>query len=507
MIINTEIKELTKNGAPVLDSYGRQKRFLCLSYVDDKGYIKYFTWVIPENMMYQWKYAKKKDEPHDDLYKSWDMQNVVKTPIVGKFSEQRVHEILLDLESWYPEDESIKNFNVLNMPITGYMDIETDVGDDGFPDANSAKNQINTVSFVIKDNVYVLGLANLKETEIEWISKEVTEHCKTFETDYKFTYVYHPNEESLLNDLLFNFIAKCPCITGWNIFGYDWPYIYNRVKNFYPVVFDKMLSTLSPTKTWFKYKPQATKADMIELPMHKAIYDYMEIYKKYDRSIQPKENNSLDWVAERCLKVKKVVHQLGFKEMWEQQKKEYVFYNAIDSVLVREIDLYLKTSSVFFGLANIMHTPLLTAISSTKSIEIVQAEYLYKENRIFPVTKKASEDSNGYEGAFVFEPIPGAYRNVLTLDYASLYPTTMRQFNISPDTYLGKDKNHVRQPNEIKCANGSIYRADIEGFIPKILTDFYAKRKSYKKEMMIAEKEGYELREILKRRLEKINNG
>ena len=239
--------------------------------------------------------------------------------------------------------------------------------------------------------------------------------------------------------------------------------------------------------------------------MHKCMYDYMELYKKHDRSISPKVSNKLDWVADKVLGVKKVVHQLGFKEMWERQKKEYVFYNAIDSVLVREIDKKLKTSSVMFGLASLMNVPVLSTYSSTKSIEIVQAEYLYRENKVFPVTKKDKEKKE-YEGAFVFAPIPGIYRNVYCLDYASLYPTTMRQFNISPDTLLFKDKNHVPKDNEIKCTNGCVYTNEFEGFIPKILSDYFAKRKEYKKMMMKAEKEKYRLMEILKEREKKLKS-
>ena len=146
-----------------------------------------------------------------------------------------------------------------------------------------------------------------------------------------------------------------------------------------------------------------------------------------------------------------------------------------------------------------MNVPLLSSFASSKSIEIVQAEYLYRENKVFPVVKKTTEKKE-YEGAFVFEPIPGVYRNVYCLDYASLYPTTMRQFNISPDTFLFKDKNYVPKPNEIKCVNGSVYRNDFEGFIPKILGDFFAKRKAYKKKMVQAQKRKYELIDILERR-------
>ena len=498
MIVNTEIHDYTRNGVPVLDQYGRAQKFLYISYVDKNQTVKPFFWMIPNELMYQWKYATKDDTP-DTLYKSWDGKPVVKKPITDKFTEQRVHEIIMDLERWFPENEQLKEMRQMYIPKTAFMDIEVDVDDEGFPEAKDAKRPVNTVSIVVEDTVYVLGLANLSQDEIKWIQEEIKKHCEQFDTDYKFVYRYHASEFSLLNDLFFNFIDKLECVTGWNWFGYDWPYLYNRAQRL-----AINIEGLSPTKTWFNCRPQDAAADMIKLPMHKCMYDYMEVYKKYDRSITPKESNKLDWVANRVLGVKKVVHQLGFKEMWEQQKKEYVFYNAIDSVLVREIDKKLKTSSVLFGLASLMNVPVLTSFSSTKSIEIVQAEYLYRENRVFPVVKKDKEKKE-YEGAFVFQPIPGIYNNVYCLDYASLYPTTMRQFNISPDTLLFKDKNHVPKENEIKCTNGCVYTNEFEGFIPKILTDFFGKRKDYKKLMVKAQKEKYELIDILHKRQKQIN--
>ena len=96
------------------------------------------------------------------------------------------------------------------------------------------------------------------------------------------------------------------------------------------------------------------------------------------------------------------------------------------------------------------------------------------------------------------------YKGVMCCDYASLYPTSIRQFNISPDTFLFKDKNFVPTENEIKCVSGAVYTNKYKGFIPKILDDFYAKRKQFKKKMTIAQEEGYELEEIIERRKKQI---
>lgn len=497
MIINTEVKDFTRNGVPVLDSYGRNVRLLIVSYVDKEGKIKMFGYPIPEEMMYQWKYAKKGETP-DSRYKSWDLKGVIKEPVVGKFSEQRVHEILMDMQRLYPDDPQINQFYDFNIPITTFADIETDVDDIGFSKPSEVRTNVNTCSFVTGNEACVVGLAKLSDEDIEWIQSEIDRHLEPLGVKYHFTYRYHENEVSLLNDIFINFISPAECITGWNWFGYDWPYLVNIAKKF-----NIDITFLSKTKTWCDYKPMMAKSkeDNISIPMHKGMYDYMEIFKKWDRSVNPKIQNKLDWVAETVLGIKKVEHKLGFKDLWKQDPRLYIFYNAIDSILVREIDNKIRTSATFFGFANLMHTPALTAFSSTKSIEIVQAEYLYKEDRVFPKVKKnVEEKEEKYEGAFVFDPDPGIYKGVLTADYASLYPSTIRQFNISPDTLLFKDKNHVPTEDEIKCVSGAVYTNKFKGFIPKILDDFYAKRKEYKKNMVIAQEEGYELEAVLERR-------
>ena len=47
------------------------------------------------------------------------------------------------------------------------------------------------------------------------------------------------------------------------------------------------------------------------------------------------------------------------------------------------------------------------------------------------------EDEEGFEGAYVKEPIPGKYNWVYDLDMQSLYPSIMMQNNISPECIVG----------------------------------------------------------------------
>ena len=46
-----------------------------------------------------------------------------------------------------------------------------------------------------------------------------------------------------------------------------------------------------------------------------------------------------------------------------------------------------------------------------------------------------------YQGAHVEEPVQGYYTDpILTVDFASLYPSLMRTYNLSPDTLLDDDE-------------------------------------------------------------------
>ena len=103
----------------------------------------------------------------------------------------------------------------------------------------------------------------------------------------------------------------------------------------------------------------------------------------------------------------------------------------------------------------------------------------------------------------MYPTIPGIYRNILALDFNSLYPTTQRQFNISPDTYIKKDKSYTPKADEIKTVSGAVYKRNEKGLLPKILTDFYAKRKGFKKVMMAADDEINYLENVYERRTSK----
>ena len=147
--------------------------------------------------------------------------------------------------------------------------------------------------------------------------------------------------------------------------------------------------------------------------MHKIIYDYMLVFKTWDMTVDHCENHTLDYIAERVLKMRKVEHPWGFKEFFENHFKEYVFYNCIDTILVEQIDKAINTAKIWYMLASLLRIEGNMAFSTIKPTETVMCNFVYPEYKVFPSQKKEFDDDKKYKGAFVVPTVPGVYRYLI----------------------------------------------------------------------------------------------
>lgn len=460
---------------------------LIISYINKKGEVAYMGLTVPTNHQYSYIYSKQQSGSEQNKI-SWDNKPVRKVP--SEFlTNHRIQEFFMDAG-----EEVVAPLFERNMPQLYSCDIEVDVNDDGFPEAEFANNRINTIAWSHYPEIIVFGMKELDGNQIKKIEEEINEHLKPINKKYNFVYKQYRNESDMLHDFLYNYARHAPLITGWNFWGYDWRYIYNRCKNL-----NLDISWMSPTHQWYEHRiVERGKRVHLKLPQHKLIVDYLEIYKKWDRTIDVKENDTLDFVAQAALGINKVKYPGNFQELYREFPK-YVFYNAIDTILVEEIHNKLKTMGTFLGLGNITRVEAMNAFSPINMLEATLTRYAYTRNWVFP---KAGENKErmDYEGAFVFDPLPDLYEWVASFDFASLYPSIMRQFEISIENFVTKDKNYKPNKHQIKCASGAVFDASTVPLLSEILTNYYSQRKEAKKVSQQAEREAAELEKILKER-------
>ena len=273
---------------------------------------------------------------------------------------------------------------------------------------------------------------------------------------------------------LHKFLPKFPMMTGWNFINYDWQYIVNRCK-----ILQIDLTEVACTGTLDKKDSR---------PLHMGILDYMQLYDKYDRSVAVKESNALAFVSGAVLEgISKIQYSGSLQDLYENDFQKYVFYNVVDSCLVYYIDQKLRSMEVLLTLATITRMPLYKAASPVAVTESLMARKLTEQGKRIGVEydREDGKKDSKYEGAFVKQPIVGYYGGVSAFDFASLYPSIMRQFNISPDSFVEMvEESQIaeRRKDEavIVCENGVVYQKK-DSILKKILADLYDQRKDYKK--------------------------
>jgi len=463
-----------------------QGKFL-ISYIKKEGNLGFTQLNIPPSQQYMYMYAQKNRGIPGLL--SWDFKPIRKVP-VQFLNRYRTQEFFMDAG-----EDMTKHLFEANMPILSVADIEVEVTDEGFAEPEHANNRITSICFCQYPNIVVFGSKLLSGDDCKYVQDNINEHVKKLGKSYNFIYKYHENEADMIYDFLYNYVRLAPLITGWNFWGYDWRYIFNRSKKL-----NMDISWLSPTSQWYEHRIKDHNKDVIiMLPQHKLIVDYMAIYQKWDRTVEVKENDTLDFVAEEVLGIKKVKYPGSLQDLYNKDYPQFVFYNAIDGVLVELLDNKLKTMGTFLGLATITRVEAMNAFSPIAMLEATLVRYGYKRGQVFPKRESTSERVD-YEGAFVFEPIPNLYPWVASYDFSSLYPTIMRQFKISIENFLFKDKNYQPKDKEIKTSSGAVFDASYDPLLSEILSNYYSQRKEAKQISLLAEKEADELEKILRKR-------
>ena len=269
---------------------------------------------------------------------------------------------------------------------------------------------------------------------------------------WEFSYYKFDNEYNMLYTFLHKFLPKFPMMTGWNFINYDWQYIVNRCKRLQIDV-----SEVSMTQSLDRNDSR---------PLHIGILDYMQLYDKYDRSVKVKESNALDYVSGQVLNVNKIKFTGSLQDLYRDDFVKYIYYNVVDSVLVYYIDQKLKSMEVLLTLANITKMPLYKAASPVAVTESLIARKLSEEGKRIGSEKKEDSEKNAqYCKVLCKRPIVGYYAGVSAFDFASLYPSIMRQFNISPESYI-EQVNEIDIPerrkdeNVIVCENGVVYQKE-----------------------------------------------
>ena len=352
------------------------------------------------------------------------------------------------------------------------------------------------------------GIPNVKECAEEMLSITVqdyqTRKLKVFGTrPYKNTrddveFILCDGEQHLLRCFLDYWIQNFPDIlTGWNVDGYDVPYICGRLERLFG---EKEMNLMSP---WGHVKREEIEVKGREQIFYRmsgiSVIDYLDLYKKFTYTNQ--ESYRLDHIAFVELGQRKVDHNEfeNFKDFYTKDWQKFIDYNIVDVELVSRLEEKMKLIELAVALAYDAKVNMQDVYYQVRMWDTLIYNFLNKKGIVVPPGKRSDKDEK-YAGAYVKEPIAGRYNWVVSFDLNSLYPHLIMQYNISPETLV--EKRHpsatvngilsqkVEVPKEFcLCANGAMYRKDIHGFLPEMMKKIYDERVQSKKLMILAKQE------------------
>jgi DNA polymerase elongation subunit (family B) len=454
---------------------------LIVSHYTKDGDVDYLKLQVPKSQQFAWQKTSASDKSRDKEWLSWDGSPIKKVQTY-KLDRYRVTEIL---ESF--DKEITKCLWEYQTPKKYFVDIEVEITDNRADslDTENAKNRILSIGMASSQGkILVIGLEDMDSERILKIEKRIKEHFKGQKGEWTFNYRKFESEFDMLYTFLAKLIHKMPLVTGWNWFGYDWPYIINRCKR---LGIDPKIAS-----------PSGTLLGKNQIPMHILMVDYLEIYKKWDRVIKIRESNSLDYVSNQAIGIKKIHYQVTLKDLYESDFDTFIFYNAIDCGLVHYIDQRLDTISTFFKIAEVSGVEINRALSPVWTTEVLMLKKFLDRKRVI-ISERKEETHVKFEGAYVKKPERGLYEWIACFDFASLYPNTMMQWGISPEIYIGKNLKEIPE-GAIKTSSGAVFysKEGKEPMLREILQDLYSQRKASKKKYFECEKEIEKIKKAIK---------
>ena len=292
------------------------------------------------------------------------------------------------------------------------IDIEV-AADEGFPDIEVASKPITAITMKMGDDIACFGCGEFNNT------------------DPRVTYYKARDEMELLRDYIRVWREWDPDVcTGWNIEGFDIPYILNRVTNVLNFDAARELSPFGIIDDRNFMNDGNSRQDIVGV----ALYDYLSLYRKFTYTQQ--ESYSLDNISSVELGEKKLDYSEydGLFSLYKNDYQKFMEYNIKDVELVDRLEKKLGLIELGFAIAYDAKVNLIDCYTSVRMWDIIIHNYLLAKGVVVPSYTDHDKERQ-VEGAYVKDPQTGMHNWVVSFDLNSLYPHLIMQYNIGPDTY------------------------------------------------------------------------
>jgi DNA polymerase I len=277
-----------------------------------------------------------------------------------------------------------------------------------------------------KKEVLVLKRKNVKEAEMKLPPGVKVE--------------FFDSEEKLILKI-FCALVDYPFVLTFNGDDFDLRYLYHRAMDHFGLSRSQIPIEVGRRVCLFKY---GIHIDLYKFFFNRSIQIYA--FRNKYRDV------TLDAVGTAVLGVSKIELNKPFSEL---TYSELVLYNLRDAEITLDLTTYGDNlvMKLILAIARIARMPMEDV--SRQGVSRWIRNFLYYEHRqrniLIPnaedilalkggTTTQAIIKGKKYKGAIVVEPVPGVHFNVAVMDFASLYPSIIKVYNLGYQTLLCNHK-------------------------------------------------------------------
>jgi len=478
-ISEKKIKEICKKIEEIQLSDANRKSRVIKTEVHDK---KFLGKDVKAIKIFITNYKDAHDIADHVVFKEIDKRREYDLGFISKYIIERKLKPLI----WYEINGEILNNSDDFGGIDKSLDVDICVKVENFKEINDSKIiftprilsfDIETDEFDIgKGHILMISLVGEKFKKVlTWKKKSNKDFVESFKDETEMLEKFVKYVKEYAPDILVGYFSD----------GFDLPYLRARAeKN--NIKLKLGLDNSQPT-----FSRGRILTGKIKGIIHLDLFRFIRVvYSQYLQS----ETLSLNEVANELLGEKKIQweHKPSSKideDGWE----DYFEYNLQDAILTYK--LTVKVWPDLNEFTKIIQEPLsnVSRDSMSAQVENYIIHNINKYNEI--IEKRPYNDEIGnrrseerFEGAFVFQPTPGLYENLVIFDFTSMYGSVIVSYNLSKSTLLEKkEKESIGKlskedlPIEVDIGN-KVYFSKKPGFFPQLLKEIIEKRKEYKKD-------------------------
>ncbi len=275
--------------------------------------------------------------------------------------------------------------------------------------------------------------------------------------------------------------ADADILTGYFSDGFDLPYLKARA-DFYKVKLDLGVNSRNPVFIRGRI-PSGKIAGMV----HVDLYRFIDVvFSQYLQS----ETLSLNEVAGELIGSKK--EDFDFTRLGNMRDSDWLrffSYSMQDAVVTHELALKIWPDINEF--CHIVKEPVFD-VTRDRMATHVENHILHNLDRFNEIAERRPGHSETNErkmkrkfgGAFVFEPTPGFYEDIVMFDFTSMHSSLIVTFNISGQSLGFENGDDVYESPEFELDGHPtrVYFDKKPGFFSTLLSEIVDKRKEVKKE-------------------------